>query len=559
LGLGKNKQMQITLAQLNFHIGNFEGNLQKIEIAIQKAMTQNAELIVFPELAVCGYPPRDFLEFNDFIQQSKDTVDAIAAVTAKSEIGVIIGGPRVNPVIEGKDLFNSAFLIYRGKMQQTADKTLLPTYDIFDEYRYFEPGSTFQTFNFKGIKIALTICEDLWNIGNENPLYTICPMDELKKQNPDLMINIAASPFDYTHAKSRLEVLKTNCLKYELPLMYVNHTGAQTEILFDGGSLLLNEKGQVIHEFPYFEEAVQTFDLELLNSEKNTVKKEEQRSKDKYPLIYKGLVEGIRNYFQKLGFQDAILGLSGGIDSALVLVLAAEALGKSHVTAYLMPSQYSSEGSVSDSKTLCKNLGVKFEIIPIEHAFKTMLRELKPLFRNMPHNIAEENIQARIRSVYLMAISNKFGPILLNTSNKSEGAVGYTTLYGDMSGGLSVIGDVYKTGVYGLCRLINREREIIPQNILDKPPSAELRPRQKDSDSLPDYEILDKILVEYIENRKGPDEIKAMGFDAGLVDLILKMVNTNEYKRFQTPPILRVSPKAFGMGRRLPIVAKYLS
>jgi NAD+ synthase (glutamine-hydrolysing) len=551
--------MRITLAQLNFHIGNFEGNLQKIKIAIQKALTQNAELIVFPELAVCGYPPRDFLEFNDFIQQSKDTVDAIAAFTAESETGVIIGGPRKNPVIEGKDLFNSAFLIHKGKVQQTADKTLLPTYDVFDEYRYFEPGNTFQTFHFKGIKIALTICEDLWNIGNENPLYTICPMDELKKQNPDLMINIAASPFDYTHAKSRLKVLKTNCLKYGLPLVYVNHTGAQTEILFDGGSLLLNEKGQVVHECPYFEETIFTFELSDLQSDKNPVKKETQHAKDKYPLIYKGLVEGIRNYFIKLGFRDAILGLSGGIDSALVLVLAAEALGKEHVTAYMMPSQYSSEGSITDSRALCENLGVKHETIPIENAFQTMLQELQPFFKDMPHNIAEENIQARIRSVYLMAISNKFGPILLNTSNKSEGAVGYTTLYGDMSGGLSVIGDVYKTEVYALCRWINRNREIIPKNILDKPPSAELRHGQKDSDLLPDYEILDKILLEYIENRKGPDEIKAMGFDAGLVDRILKMVNTNEYKRFQTPPILRVSPKAFGMGRRLPIVAKYLS
>ena len=544
--------MKIALSQLNFHIGNFEQNKTKIIAAIQQAENQGADLVVFSELAISGYPPRDFLEFHDFVNKGLQAVDEIALHC--TQIAAIVGVPTYNPHKKGKPLYNSAAFLSQGKVQQMIHKTLLPNYDIFDEYRYFEPNNTFRIIEFKGKKIALTICEDIWDV-DENPLYTVNPMDELMAFSPDIMINIAASPFNYRQAVIREGVLRRNTEKYHLPLFYVNHVGAQTELLFDGGSLVMNSRSKTVDVMRYFEEDFRIYDLD-------EVEKANSTSIERPPevaLIHDALVMGIRNYFKKLGFTKAILGLSGGIDSAVTAVLAAEALGNEKVYNVLLPSEFSSEHSVSDSLQLVENLKMPHDIIPIKKAFDTFTEILEPYFKGLPFNIAEENLQARIRGVILMALSNKFGYILLNTSNKSEAAVGYGTLYGDMNGGLSVLGDVYKTRVYELARYINREQEIIPENIITKPPSAELRPGQKDSDSLPDYDILDRILSEYIENRRGPAEIVAMGYDEKLVKRILRLVNINEYKRYQTPPMLRISSKAFGMGRRMPIVAKYLA
>ncbi len=545
--------MRIALAQLNYHIGNFEGNLIKMKRAVQEARSQGADLVCFGELATCGYPPRDFLEFDDFIRQAESSVKALAQESFG--IGIIVGSPTPNPVVEGKDLFNAAFVLSEGEIIHQSHKALLPTYDIFDEYRYFEPAKSFSTFEFRGKRIALTICEDVWNIGNENPLYTTCPMDHLIKDDPDLMINISASPFAYDHAAERIEVMQENSRRYRLPFFYINNVGAQTELIFDGGSMVLNDAGQIIEELPYFEETVRTHTLAKVQvADEYSI-----QDKDKMDLIYRALILGIRDYFGKLGFSEAIVGLSGGIDSAVTTVLAADALGADNVCALLMPSQFSSDHSVADAKELAENLGIRHHVIPIQTAFEAIDGALDPLFGDLPFSIAEENIQARVRGIILMAMSNKFGPILLNTSNKSEAAVGYGTLYGDMAGGLSVIGDLYKTEVIELAHYINRNGIIIPANTIEKPPSAELRPNQKDSDSLPDYQILDEILYQYIEKRQGPKEIVDMGFDKALVSRILRLVNINEFKRHQTPPVLRVSQKAFGMGRRMPIVGKYLS
>ena len=544
--------MKIALAQLNFHIGNFESNQHKIIDAIQKAKADHADLVVFSEMSISGYPPRDFLEFDDFIHQCELALIEIAKHCYG--IAAIVGSPQLNTTGKGKRLFNSAWFLSEGKVLKKINKTLLPTYDIFDEYRYFEPNRQFEIIEYQGYKIALTICEDLWNV-EDVPMYSVNPMDELMPLNPDVIINIAASPFHVNQAKIRQEVLQKNAIKYQLPIFYVNHVGAQTELLFDGGSLAMNSKGELTHELKYFEEDFEIIDLKVHKSAESI----EPKNYKKIELIHDALVMGIKNYFFKLGFKKAILGLSGGIDSAVTLVLAVNALGKENVDAILLPSQFSSDHSIKDAEDLANNLGVNSHLIPIENAYQAMGSTLEPYFKGLPFNIAEENLQARIRGVILMGFCNKFGHILLNTSNKSEAAVGYGTLYGDMNGGLSVLGDVYKTDVFELAKYINRDEEIIPWNSITKPPSAELRPDQKDSDSLPDYEILDTILFEYIENRLGPEEIVKKGFDKSTVDRILKMVNTNEHKRYQTPPILRISSKAFGMGRRMPIVAKYLS
>lgn len=543
--------MKIAIAQLNYHIGNFESNQNKMISAIAKAKQEGADVVVFAELAISGYPPRDFLEFDDFIERCWNATQEVAKACV--DIAAVVGLPTKNTAETGKSLFNSAAFLADGKIKDVLHKSLLPTYDIFDEYRYFEPNTNFHCVEYKGKNLAISICEDIWNIGVDD-LYSIKPMDELMKENPDVMINIAASPFHTEQANRRKAIMKANVNKYKLPLFYANHVGAQTELLFDGGSLAFNANSEMVGELNYFEEDMQVFDLEKLPQAIRVGKLPE-----KIELIHDALVMGIKNYFQKLGFKKATLGLSGGIDSAVVMALAAEALGAENVHAFLLPSQYSSDHSIKDAEDLAKNLGAPYEIIPIKSIFESFEKELKPHFKDLPFGIAEENIQARSRGVLLMALSNKFGYILLNTSNKSESAVGYGTLYGDMNGGLSVIGDVYKIDVFELARYINRNEEIIPWNTINKPPSAELRPDQKDSDSLPDYEILDAILFQYIENRKGPREIIALGFDEALVNRVLKLVNTNEYKRYQTPPILRVSTKAFGMGRRMPIVAKYLS
>ncbi len=545
--------MKIALAQLNFHIGNFSGNTEKMLRAIQEARKQGADIVCFSELATCGYPPGDFLEFDDFIRQSEESILRLSR--AAEGIAVAVGGLSRNPVLEGKDLFNSGFILEDGEISHIAHKALLPTYDIFDEYRYFEPSKTFSTHLFQGRRLALTICEDLWNIGNKNPLYTICPLDEMRKEEPEFILNLSASPFHQSQARERKKVLLANVERYGIPLFYVNHCGAQTELLFDGGSMVISPDGQVFDELPYFREAVRTYDLDEVCS--GGVIREQDW--DKMHLIHEALTMGIRDYFSKLGLRKAIIGLSGGIDSAVTAVLAVDALGPENVRMVLMPSQFSSDHSVEDARQLAINLGVQYDVMPIEGIYDSFLEVLRPHFWATPFNIAEENIQARSRAILLMAMSNKFGSILLNTSNKSEMAVGYGTLYGDMCGGISVIGDLYKTEVFELARYMNMHEELIPFNIINKPPSAELRPDQLDSDSLPPYNVLDEILFQYIEERQGPTEIIEKGYDAELVHRILRLVNLNEFKRQQAAPVLRISKKAFGKGRRMPIVAKYLT
>ncbi|WP_345948551.1 NAD+ synthase [Mucilaginibacter sp. PAMB04274] len=551
--------MKIALAQLNYHIGNFDSNTAKIIEAINTARQNGADLVVFAELCLSGYPARDFLEFKEFIGLCEQSAQQIAA--ACEGIACIIGTPTPNKYKSkgGKDLHNSAYFIADGKVQQVVNKALLPNYDVFDEYRYFEPETEFQCVEYKGRRIALTICEDLWNT-IENPLYITRPMDKLIEQKPDVMINIAASPFAYNHDEERIAILGNNAKRYKLPLFYVNHIGAQTEIIFDGGSLVFDSDGNLVDELPYFEEKLAYYtlndDATVTPAQPATLMPERQSDIEQ---IYQGLILGIRDYFYKSGFKQAILGLSGGIDSAVVCALAAEALGAENVMAVLLPSKYSTSHSITDAEDLIKNLGCKTETVEIKNITDAFETALHPQFDGLPFNIAEENLQARSRAVVLMAMCNKFGYILLNTSNKSEAAVGYGTLYGDMCGGISVLGDVYKTQVYQLAKFINRNSEIIPENSIVKPPSAELRPDQKDSDSLPDYDTLDTILVEYIEKRLSSAEIIQSGYDETTVRRVIKLVNTAEHKRYQTPPILRVSPKAFGMGRRMPIVGKYLS
>jgi NAD+ synthase (glutamine-hydrolysing) len=572
--------MKIALAQQNYHIGNFEENTRKAITAIERAKKDGADLIMFSELSICGYPPRDFLEFEDFINKCYNAVELIKVHA--DTIAVIVGGPQRNSIKEGKDLFNAAWFLYEKKVVATVHKTLLPTYDVFDENRYFEPGYEWNVIPFKGKKIALTICEDLWNLG-DNPLYRICPMDKLMEQSPDIMLNISASPFDYDHDEDRKEVIRANVLKYQLPVFYCNAVGSQTEIVFDGGSIIMNASGRIVKELKYFEEDYVLYDSDLLgkddavtigslapdrefDKEMRVFKLNDPRRIMDYLVaekniseIHQALILGIRDYFGKMGFTKAILGSSGGIDSAVTLALAAEAIGHENVRAVLLPSHYSTSHSVSDAELLSQRLGNPYDIIPIRGVYDAFMGALKPVFNDLPFSIAEENLQSRTRGNILMAIANKFGYILLNTSNKSELATGYGTLYGDMAGGLSVLGDVYKTQVYALAKFINRNGEIIPLNIIEKAPSAELRPDQKDSDSLPDYAVLDRVLYQYIEKRQGPKEIIGLGIDESVVNRTLKLVNTNEYKRNQFCPIIRVSCKAFGVGRRMPIVGKYLS
>jgi NAD+ synthase (glutamine-hydrolysing) len=560
--------MKIFIAQQNYHIGNFEYNTKKIIDAIETAKAAGGDLILFSEMCVCGYPARDFVEFNDFIEQCNDAVEKIKMHA--DTIGVLIGGPARNKQQKGKDLFNAAWFLHEKEIKAEIHKTLLPTYDVFDEYRYFEPAFEWNVINFKGKKIAVTICEDIWNLG-DNPLYRICPMDQLMVQQPDFMLNLSASPFDYTHDEDRKAVIKSNVVKYKIPLFYCNSVGSQTEVVFDGASLVFDKSANLCKALPMFEEALVAINLnddgtivEPILEPTNRVPNKELNPENlesnlNIPQIYNALILGIRDYFQKMGFQKAILGSSGGIDSAVTLAIASEALGAENVRAILMPSPYSTAHSVDDAVQLSKNLQNPYDIVTINNVYKSFLDTLDPLFNGLPFSLAEENIQSRSRGNILMAIANKFGYILLNTSNKSELATGYGTLYGDMAGGLGVLGDCYKLQVYELAKYINQNKEIIPNHIITKAPSAELRPNQKDSDSLPDYEILDKLLYQYIEKRQGPADIKALGFDAALVDRTLKMVNNNEYKRNQFCPIIRVSPKAFGVGRRVPIVGKYLS
>jgi len=550
--------MKIAIAQLNYTIGAFEENYEKIVRSIRRARQEKAALIIFSELAISGYPPHDLLEYKHFVDSCENLVHQIAVEC--HGIAAVVGGPSVNPGQQGKNLYNSAYFLANGAVQRIIHKTLLPTYDIFDEYRYFEQNTEFSLITYKGFNIAITICEDLWyrqpiltGYGKDR-LYSVCPMDRLSGLCPDFLINIAASPFSYLQGEIKAGILTDNAARYKVPVYYVNQVGANTELIFDGGSMVVNPSG-IISRMKLFEEdfcLYDTADILAAKAESVSIPKPEEIS-----LIYDALILGIRDYFRKSGLKSAIVGLSGGIDSAVTLVLATRALGPSNLRALLMPSQYSSEHSVMDAITLTRNLGVRYDIIDIRDIFSQYVQSLNTVFRGMPEDLTEENIQARIRGNLLMALSNKFGNMVLNTSNKSEAAVGYGTLYGDMNGGLSVLGDVYKSDVYRLAVYINRDREIIPQNSITKSPSAELRPDQKDSDTLPEYAILDKVLFNYIELKKSADEIIRLGIDQHVVEKVIHLVNLNEYKRYQTPPVLRISTKAFGPGRKMPLVARY--
>jgi NAD+ synthase (glutamine-hydrolysing) len=550
--------MKFTVAQLNYHIGNFTGNKNLICMAIKKARAAGSDLIIFSELCIPGYPPLDLLDRLDFIENCDQTVKEIAKEC--TGIAAIVGSPTINKKPEGKKLYNSALLLSEGKVIFSVNKALLPTYDIFDEYRYFEPEKQFSVFLFKGLRLAITICEDLWdeqpfdNEFEKTRLYTVSPMEDLVKQNPDIIINIAASPFSYSKIEAKENIFISKAIKYKIPVISVNQTGANTELIFDGASIMINEKGEVYNQLPFFEEAVETYSFENIKSGSIT---EKNLKTETISLIHKALVTGLRDYFIKTGLKSSIIGLSGGIDSAICLCLAVEALGNENVRALLMPSRYSSDHSVRDAITLANTLGVYYDIVNIEKPFSAFEEDLAPVFKGLERDVTEENIQARIRAIMLMAVSNKLGCIVLNTSNKSEAAVGYGTLYGDMAGGLSIIGDVYKTDVYRLADFINRESEIIPENIIRKLPSAELRPDQFDTDSLPDYNILDSILYQYIELQKPAGRIIKDGADRDTVLKVIRMINFNEYKRYQAPPVLRISSKAFGAGRRMPLVARY--
>ena len=543
--------MKIAISQLNYIIGDIDGNTAKILDEISNAKKDNADLIVFSELAVCGYPPKDLLDYPNFIDRCESAVKLIGE--SSENIGVIFGAPSWSNLERGKRLFNSAYFFEDKKLLKRVDKTLLPTYDIFDEYRYFEPNKTFECVSFRGEKLAISICEDLWNIDNQK-IYKLIPMDELQKENPTLMINLSGSPYSYNHVEKRRNRMQQNAKKYNLPLFYVNQVGGNTDILFDGGSMFINKNGDIVEECAFYHE-----DFKIIEWSSGKVYPDNHQDYYDYDisLIHDALLMGIKDYFYKTGFKKAIIGSSGGIDSAVVHALAAKALGGENVKAIMMPSKYSSKGSVDDAIQLANNLKSPYRVIPIEETVQSFNISLEEEFEGLEEDVTEENIQARSRGVLLMAISNKYGHIVLNTSNKSESAVGYSTLYGDMCGGLSVIGDLYKEQVYELARFMNRENRVIPIEILDKEPSAELRPDQKDSDSLPDYSILDKILFHYIEEKKGWKEIVKFGMNEELVRKIIRLVDKNEYKRFQASPTLRISHKAFGIGRQMPIVAKY--
>ncbi|HKK60740.1 MAG TPA: NAD+ synthase [Salinivirga sp.] len=550
--------MKIAIAQNNYHVGNIEANTNKINEQIIKAKAQKADMIIFSELAICGYPPLDLLEQKSFIEKSQKAINNI--LMHVEDIVVIVGAPSINDDPQGKKLYNSAYVLEHGQIKKIVHKTLLPTYDIFDEYRYFEPNEVPEVVEINGHTVAITICEDLWD---EQPvdqpfaqsrLYKKAPMKKLAGNSPDLIVNIAASPFSYNQEQKRKGILKRNAHDYQIPLIYVNQVGANTDIIFDGASKVLNTNGEIIKQLKRFEE---DFDIVTLGKIEKQGANLRNTSETRIQQIHNAVVLGIRDYFRKSGFAKALLGLSGGIDSAVVAALACEALGSKNVHGLLMPSEFSSDHSVSDAEILAVNLGMPHHTVAIKEIYNIVNSTLSPVFPNNKFDVTEENIQARIRGLLMMAYSNKHGNMLLNTSNKSEAAVGYSTLYGDTNGGLSPIGDVYKSDVYAIARYINRDEAVIPAGSIEKPPSAELRPDQQDSDSLPDYDILDRMLFEFIERKQSVDDLIGMGFNKQDVLRVTHLVNINEYKRYQFPPILRVSSKAFGMGRRYPIVAKY--
>jgi NAD+ synthase (glutamine-hydrolysing) len=552
--------MKVALAQLNYIPGDIAYNSAKIISAVSHARSQSADLIVFSELAITGYPPLDLLQRTDLINESLSAANEIA--THCTGIAAVVGGPSPNTGEYGKSIHNSAFFMQDGQIRAVINKILLPTYDVFDENRYFEPGTTFQTVDLKGERIAITICEDIWD---EQPfgdrgicrLYGVTPLGELMKEKPSLIINIAANPFSHNRIKIREEIFIKNAVEYKTPLISVNQTGGYTDLIFDGSSMLIGADGTLLEKLAFCKEDIKITEIPTAGINRNKYSCPALFPGDMISYIHRALVAGISDFFAKSGLKKAVVGLSGGIDSAVVLALATEALGTDNTLAVLMPSVYSTEHSVNDAVKMTEDLKVPHQIVNIEEARQVFEKTLKPFFGNRAPDVTEENIQARLRAVILMAFANKFGYMVLNTSNKSEAATGYGTLYGDMIGGLSVLGDVYKTEVYRLAREINSEKEIIPLRIIAKPPSAELRPGQLDTDSLPPYDQLDPVLFRYIDLERSPRQIIDEGFDQDLVEKVAKLVRTSEFKRRQSPPVLRVSSLSFGSGRRIPLIAKY--
>lgn len=543
--------MKIALSQLNYCIGDFEGNTEMIVAAAMKAKSEGADLVVFSELSVCGYFPFDCLDFTDFIDKCQHSLDEIAERCF--DIPVLVGCPLRNEMDGQKPLFNAAVFLFQGK-RQVFKKKQIGANPLFDERKYFEPShDEDHLLEMGGIRIAVTVGDDLANHGTD-PLFMENRMDELIGLQPDLVVALAASAFDYTMPQYRCNTLRQTVLKYEIPLLMVNQVGAESHLIFDGGSMAFASNGHVDTALPFFESCVRLVDTDTLSFFRTA--NDRLEIPEKMSLIHDALVMGVHDYFYKMHFKSAVIGLSGGLDSALVTYFAVKALGAENVRVVLLPSQFSTDHSVSDAEALAEKLQIAYDTVPIKPVYDSFMEALRPIFEDRPFDVTEENLQARIRGVILMAVSNKFGNVLLNTSNKSEASVGYGTLYGDMCGGLSVIGDVYKTEAFELARYINKVEEIIPWHTINKSPSAELRPDQKDTDSLPDYALLDGILFQYIECSKSQEEIVADGFDEATVSRVIRMVNRNEFKRKQVAPILRVSPKAFGNERVIPIVAK---
>jgi NAD+ synthetase len=544
--------VKLGLAQINPTVGDFEGNKNKIIHHARQAAERGADLVLFPEMAVCGYPPADLLDKDDFVERSEETVDAIAR--AVPEIAIIVGFVQRSTAPTGKRVRNAAAYLKDGKVEFVQQKMLLPYYDVFDEQRYFEPAAKQELLPLHAEKMALTICEDAWNDKDFwlRPLYNVDPVGELLAAGATMVLNVSASPFHRGKPALRQRMLAAVAQTHGKVVAMVNQVGGNDGLVFDGNSVVLGPDGNVLGHAKSFEE-----DLIVVDTNGTSHPQPTPTQEDELVDTYRALVLGTRDYVRKCGFQHAVIGLSGGIDSALVAAIAAEALGKANVLGVLMPSAYSSEGSVTDALALAANLGIRIEQIPIRGIFDTFDGTLAPLFTGMPRDLTEENIQSRIRGTLLMALSNKLGALVLTTGNKSEMSVGYCTLYGDMVGALAVVGDVWKTDVYKLAAHANRDREIIPTETLTKPPSAELSPGQKDTDSLPPYEILDPILKAYVEHYQQAEDIAdKTRAPLELVKSVLKLVERSEYKRQQAAPVLKVTPKSFGPGRRFPIAAK---
>ena len=550
--------MKIALAQIDPTVGDFRGNTAKILEFTRRAKAGGAELVVFPELAICGYPPADLLEKPAFVARCGEALDEIARATAGDSIAVVAGYVTPAPAGTGKHVMNSAALLRGGRVEFTQSKMLLPFYDVFDEQRYFAPATRQRICELNGKPVALTICEDAWNDKSfwENRLYQVDPVEELMKQGAKLILNISASPWWRNKRALRREMLAAIAVRHRVPVAMVNQVGGNDSLVFDGSSVAIGPDGRVIAQAKSFEEDLVLVDVDGADPDALAGNCRTE-TEDEDAAMLEALTLGTRDYVRKCGFSRAVVGLSGGIDSALVAAIAARALGPENVTTLGMPSPYSSQGSIDDSRKLAANLGIRYETIRIDEIFAAFNQGLAGVFAGRAPDIAEENVQSRIRGALLMAFSNKFNALVLTTGNKSEMSTGYCTLYGDMVGALAVIGDVFKTRVYDLCRCVNAERETIPRAILEKPPSAELRPGQKDTDTLPPYEVLDPILEAYVEHYETPEAIAGdRGLDPEMVHRVVEMVERSEYKRQQAAPVLKVTPKAFGMGRRFPIAVK---